>query len=390
MIKDPAFTVGIEEEYLLVDRKTRDLAITPPPSMMMECEALLSGQVSPEFLQAQIEVGTRVCGTIAEAKDDLRHLRAAVVEVAARHGLAPIAAATHPFAKWSDQRHTDKDRYNMLAHDLQVLASRLLICGLHVHVGVEDEDLRIDLMNQVSYFLPHLLALSASSPFWEGENTGLMSYRLCIFDGLPRTGLPDQFESHAEYQRLVAAMVHAGLIEDATKLWWDVRPSARFPTLELRMTDVCTRIGDSVTIAAMFTCMLSMLTRLRKSNQRWRVYPRSLVNENLWLAQRHGPARGLVDFGTGTLTPYGELLEELLELMAEDAERLGCVAGMNHAREIVRRGTSAERQIRVYDDALTGGAAQAEALRAVVDMLIEETAAGLDVPAMPGAERHPK
>ena len=390
MIKEPAFTVGIEEEYLLVDRESRDLAISPPPSMMMECEALLSGQVSPEFLQAQIEVGTRVCGNVAEAREDLRRLRATVAQVAARHGLAPIAAATHPFAKWTDQKHTDKERYNMLAHDMQALARRLLICGLHVHVGIEDEDLRIDLMNQVSYFLPHLLALSASSPFWEGENTGLMSYRLCIFDGLPRTGLPDQFESHAEYQRLVASMVGAGLIEDATKLWWDVRPSARYPTIELRMTDVCTRLDDSVTIAAMFTCMLSMLTRLRKSNQRWRVYPRSLVSENRWLAQRHGPTRGLVDFGKGEVTPYAELLEELLELMAEDAERLDCVAEMIHAREILRRGTSAERQIRVFNDALKGGADKAQALCAVVDMLIEETMIGVEAPALPDAADPPK
>ena len=380
MIKDPPFTVGIEEEYLLVDRASGELAISPPPSMMMECEALLSGQVSPEFLQAQIEVGTRVCNTIAEAREDLRHLRTTVAEVAARHGLAPIAAATHPFAKWTDQKHTDQKRYNLLAHDMQALARRLLICGLHVHVGIDDEDLRIDLMNQVSYFLPHLLALSASSPFWEGENTGLMSYRLCIFDGLPRTGLPDQFESYAEYQRLVANMVSAGLIEDATKLWWDVRPSARFPTLELRMTDVCTRLDDSLTIAAMFTCMLSMLTRLRKNNQRWRVYPRSLVNENRWLAQRHGPTQGLVDFGKGAVTPFAELLEELIELMAEDAERLGCVAEMAHAREILKRGTSAQRQLRVYKEAMDGGAGKAEALRAVVAMLIEETMIGLEAP----------
>ena len=373
MIKDPAFTVGIEEEYLLVDRKTRDLAITPPPSMMMECEALLSGQVSPEFLQAQIEVGTRVCGTIAEAKDDLRHLRATVVEVAARHGLAPIAAATHPFAKWSDQRHTDKDRYNMLAHDLQVLASRLLICGLHVHVGIEDEDLRIDLMNQVSYFLPHLLALSTSSPFWRGENTGLMSYRLAAFDEMPRTGLPEKFDSWGDYQRHVDILVRVGAIDDASKIWWDLRPSARFPTLEMRIPDVCTTASDGISIAAIYLCILHMLYRLKRNNQRWRIYTRMLVRENRWRAQRYGIDEGLVDFGRGEIVPYADLLEELIVLTHESAVELGCVDEILHARTIIERGTSSHHQLRIYEEAIAAGAEKHEALVRVVDHLIAQT-----------------
>ena len=376
-LKEPAFTIGIEEEYLLVDGETRDLCAEPPPSMMADCEKRLTGQVSPEFLQAQIEVETRVCKSIAEARADLSHLRATVAEVASQHGLALIASATHPFAKWHEQKHTDKERYNLLARDLQALAYRLLISGLHVHIGIEDEDLRIDLMGQARYFMPHLLALSTSSPFWEGLETGLMSYRLSVFDGLPRTGIPDLFDSYGEYQRLVNQMVSAGLIEDATKLWWDVRPSARFPTLEMRICDMCTRLDDAITIAAIYVCLIRMLYRLRQGNQRWRVYPRTLIHENRWLAQRYGLEGNLVDFGKGELVLYGDLLEEIIELIREDAEQLDCVAEVEHARDIVARGTSAQRQLAAYRDALDAGAEVSEALRAVVDWLIEETVAGL-------------
>lgn len=375
--REPAFTIGIEEEYLLVDRETRDLCAEPPPAMMAECEKRLTDQVSPEFLRAQIEVGTRVCRSIAEARTDLSRLRATVADVAALHGLAPIAAATHPFADWHDQKHTDKERYNVLARDLQALARRLVICGLHVHLGIEDEDLRIDLMGQARYFMPHLLALSASSPFWGGLETGLMSYRLSVFDGLPRTGIPDLFESYGEYQRLVGQMVSANLIDDASKLWWDVRPSARFPTLEMRICDVCTRLDDAITIAAIYVCLIRMLYRLRQGNQRWRIYPRTLIDENRWLAQRHGPDGELVDFGKGEQVPYPELLEEIVELVREDAEALGCVAEVERARDIVARGTSAQSQLAVYRAALEAGADTAEALRAVVDWLIEETVAGV-------------
>ena len=377
-IKDQPFTVGIEEEYLLVDRETRDLATDPPAGLMKECERRLRERVMPEFLKAQIEVGTGVCNNLAEARRDLSELRRTVVEVADGYGLAPIAAGTHPFASWEAQKLTDKERYNVLARDLQGVARRLLICGLHVHVGIDDDDLRIDLMNQVAYFLPHMLALSTSSPFWKGEETGLMSYRLSVFDGLPRTGLPDSFDSYAEYQRLVAAMVQAGLIEDATKLWWDVRISARFPTLEMRLTDVCTRLDDALSIAALFVCTLSMLTRLRRRNQRWRVYPRTLVNENRWLAQRFGTDEGMVDFGLGQRKPFADLIVELLEYLREDAERLDCVAEIEHAREIVKRGTSAHQQIRTYREAMADGASKDEALRAVVDVLIATTREGID------------
>ena len=370
---EPKFTVGIEEEYLLVDRETRDLATEPPESMLTDCQALLRGQVCAEFLRSQIEVGTRVCETVAEARADLSYLRATVAEIAEKYGFAPIAASTHPFAHWGEQRHTDKDRYNILADDLQGVARRLLIGGMHVHVGIEDDELRIDLMNQVSYFLPHLLALSTSSPFWRGDNTGLMSYRICVFDELPRTGLPERFASYKEYLRLVAVMVEAGLIEDATKLWWDVRPSARFPTLEMRLTDVCTHLDDAACIAALYQCILRMLYRLRLTNQRWRTYPRMLINENRWRAQRYGVDDGLVDFGKGEIVPYPELMEELLELVAEDAEALKCEIEISRARTIIAEGTSAHRQVKVYDDMLAAGGNEEEALKAVVDLLVEET-----------------
>ncbi len=377
-MSEPSFTIGIEEEYLLVDRKTRDLVGEAPDAVMAECERRLEGRVSPEFLQAQIEVGTSKCDTIKHAAEEIRHLRKTVAEVAAEHGLAPIAASTHPFALWHDQKHTRKERYNILAQDMQAVARRLLICGMHVHAGLDDDELRIDLMGQIAYFLPHLLALSSSSPFWHGEKTGLRSYRLAVFDELPRTGLPESFDSWGEYQRHLDIMVGAGLIEDASKLWWDVRPSCRFPTLEMRIADICTRAQDGFAIAAIYVCLLRMLYRLKRDNQRWREYTNMLVQENRWRAQRYGLDEGLVDFGKGEIVPYKDLLEEIIELVRVDALALDCLDELKHAREIVRRGTSAHRQVQVYEEALEEGAEKSEALKAVVDFLIEETLAGID------------
>jgi carboxylate-amine ligase len=331
-VREPPLSIGIEEEYLLVDRASRDVVADPPRTMMKECEALLTGQVSPEFLRSQIEVETRIYGTVGEARADLANLRATVAKVAAKYGLASLAAGTHPFATWADQKHTDAERYNVLARDLQGVARRLMTCGLHVHVGIDDDDLRIDLMNQVAYFLPHLLALSASSPFWNGQDSGLMSYRLAVFDGLPRTGLPDRFDSYGEYERFVAGLVATGLIDDASKLWWDIRPSARFPTLEMRLCDMCPSLDDAIAIAALFQCLVSRLYRLRRDNQRCRIYPRALVQENRWLAQRYGTSCELVDFGKGERIAYTDLLDEIIALVAEDAARLDCAAEIARAR----------------------------------------------------------
>jgi glutamate---cysteine ligase / carboxylate-amine ligase len=377
-LKEPSFTVGVEEEYLLVDSETRDLVTDMPESMIEDCEAEMEarGQVSPEFLRAQIEVGTKVCESIAEARQELGHMRECVRGVAERHGCAPIASSTHPFARWADQRHTDKERYDSLGRELQAAARRMLICGMHVHIGIEDQETRIDLMSQFAYFLPHLLALSCSSPFWEGENTGLKSFRLTVFDALPRTGMPETFSSWAEYARHIEVMVDAGLIEDGTKIWWDVRPSARYPTLETRVMDVCTRIEDAICIAAINQCLLRMLYRLRRSNQRWRTYARMLLMENRWRAMRYSFDEGLVDLGRGEVVPHTENLGELIELIRDDSDALGCTAEVEHAWKILERGTSAHRQVATYERAVAAGASQREALEAVVDMLIEESRVG--------------
>lgn len=377
---EPAFTLGIEEEYLLVDRLTRDLVSEPPKDLLAACEALAPGQVHPEFLRCQVEVGTKVCPDIATARADLARLRSAVVSVADRHGLAPIAASTHPFAVWGPQKHTRRERYDKLARDMGAPAWRLMICGLHVHVGIEDADLRIDLMNEVKHFLPHLLALSTSSPFWQGDDTGLKSYRIAVWRELPRTGMPESFRSHAEFQSQIRTLVEAGVIEDATKLWWDVRPSANLPTLEMRIADICTRLDDTITVAALFVCLLRMLWRLRSRNMAWRGYGQLLIEENRWRAQRYGLDQGLLDFGRGTIRPHAELLEEIIALTAEDAEALGCGEAVANARDILRRGTSADRQLAVHREACVAGADPAEAMRAVVDWLIEETRRGLPPP----------
>ena len=378
MVPEPFFTIGIEEEYLIVDRETRNLIGQAPPSILAECEKKLKEQVSPEFLQCQIEVGTRVCKTVKDARENLAFLRNTVSEVVEQHGLAMIASSTHPFSMGARQETTNKDRYSKLERDLQQVARRLVICGMHVHIGIEDDDLRLDLMGQVSYALPHLLALSTSSPFWKGNDTGLKSYRIAVWDELPRTGLPEVFDSFAEYRRHVEVLVNAGIIEDSTKIWWDIRPSHKFPTLEMRICDICTRLEDTICIAALYLCWLHMLYRLRRSNQRWRRYARMLIDENRWRAHRYGCDEGLIDFGRGEIVPYADLAEEMLEIIAEDAEFLDCVAEVEHARNILQRGTSAHRQLKVYKDALSSGRSQQEALMDVVDMLIEDTKYGLD------------
>ena len=374
----PSFTLGIEEEYLLVDRETRDL-VAAPEQLMADCQAELEGRVSPEFLQCQIEIGTSVCKSIPEARKELAHLRRTIAAIADTYGLAPVAVATHPFGDWQRQRFTHKERYEALARDLAGVGQRMLICGMHVHVGIEDEDLRIDLLGQISYFLPHLLALSASSPFWLGRDTGLASYRLSIFDNLPRTGLPPVFSSFGEYARTVQTLTRAGVIEDATKIWWDMRPSARFPTLEARICDVTPRLDDAVAIAALVQCLAHMLFRLRLNNQRWRQYERFLINENRWRAQRYGVGTSLMDFGKAELVDYKDLADELLALVAEDAIALGCDSEIQAIRTIARKGNSADRQREVHRRALECSADPTEAMRAVVDSLIAETVSGLDV-----------
>lgn len=377
-----SFTVGIEEEYLLVDPATGDLTgdTRVQEAIIARVQAGIDetvGMVTPEFLKAQVEVGTAVCHSISEAREKLSRLRLAVVEAAEQEGLAAIAASTHPTAEWQKLQHTEKERYNTLANDLQAVARRLVICGMHVHVGIEQEEHRMDLLGQISYFLPHLLVLSTSSPFWQGKNTGLKCYRLSVFDELPRTGLPERFDSWAEYMRHIDTMIAAGLLQDGSKIWWDIRPHYKFPTLEMRIADICTRLDDGITIAAIYGCLLSMLQRLRRGNQRWRTYSNMLIQENRWRAQRHGYDAGLVDFGIQEVVDYADLLEEIIELTKPDAEALGCVAEIENARDILARGTSAHRQVGVYDACRAKGCSEAESLKAVTDWLIGETRHGL-------------
>ena len=374
---EPTFTIGVEEEYFVVDRATRNLVPDLPDSVQQALASPPGGMTSPEFIRSQVEIGTPVSRDVTELAEYLAVMRRFVSDTVSEHGMAIISASTHPFAIWGDQQFTDKERYRLLDQALQGVIRRLLICGMHVHVEVGDEDLRIDLMNQVSYFLPHILALSGSSPFWHGDNTGLKSYRPAVFRALPRTGIPDEFNDWAEYQRHVDVLVRTGVIEDSTKLWWDIRPSARYPTLEMRSSDTCTRYEDAVAIAALYQALLATLYERRMRNQRWRVYSRMLIAENNWRAQRYGVDESLIDFGRGELVPMYRLADELIDLVGDAAAGLGSLDAVRRIKDITTFGTSSDRQLRVYNDALAGGAVQQEALCAVVDHLIVETTEGL-------------
>ncbi len=372
----PSLTLGIEEEYLIVDRESLDLVQKPEPAFLEACGKALGSQVTGEYLQCQVEIGTRPHRRVADAAAELMALRRGVADCAAQFGYAPIAASTHPFANWRSQRHTRKARYDDLSDDLGQVVRRMLICGMHIHVGIEDEDERIDLMAQVSYFLPHLLAFSTSSPFWEGDDTGLSSYRLTVFDALPRTGLPDPVDSYGEYQRLVGALVRAGCIEDATRIWWDIRPSDKFPTLEQRITDICGTVAEAAAIAAAYQSLLLYFHRLKQKNQRWRRYPNTLILENRWQAQRHGVNGRLIDLGRSEMVPFGALAEELIALVREEAEELGCLAELESLRDIAKNGSSADRQRAVYKAARTEGADGPAAMQAVVRHLVGAYLAG--------------
>ncbi|MFG6590990.1 carboxylate-amine ligase [Sulfitobacter sp. 1A12157] len=365
------FTIGIEEEYLLVDADSLALA-DAPEALMEECRKELGDQVSPEFLQCQIEIGTKPCKTVAEARDDLRHLRATIARLAGNHGLSPIAVACHPFSDWKTQGTTEKQRYSQLESELEDIARRMLICGMHVHVGIDSDDLRIDLMPQLSYFLPHMLALSASSPFWQGEDTGLASYRMSVMDNMPRTGLPPQFDSWAAYERTTGTLVDLGIIADTSKVWWDLRPSVHYPTLETRIFDVQPQLSHTLGLAGLTQALCRMLLRLRDSNLSWRKYDRFLIGENRWRAQRYGTGDALIDFGDRQMKPFDQLFDEIVSMLAEDAEAFGCLDEVCALREAARGETSATRQRKVWAEAPEG-----EGGKAVVRHLIEEYHADL-------------
>ena len=373
---EPPFSLGIEEEYLLVDLATRDLVADPPAELLQRCIAETDGRVSPEFLRSQLEVKTSVCGSVASMRRELAALRRKVCEVSADYGIAPIAASTHPFARsLTRPQHTNHERYADIAREVQGGARRMIICGMHVHVGLDDDELRIDVMNQLTYFIPHLLALSCSSPFWEGDDMGMQSFRLMLLSSLPRTGLPENFESYGEFRRHLDALVRNGLIEDTTKIWWDIRPSSRYPTLETRVFDCCTHLDDAVCLAALTLSLTRMLYRLRRENKMWRRYPRMLIAENRWRAMRFGSDASLLDLARGELVPFADLLDELLDLVGDDACALDCVAETEHARVMLKRGTSAHQQLDVYQLARSQGATDGEALSAVVGWLAKTTCA---------------
>ena len=372
-MKNKFFSIGLEEEYLIVNKDDGELIIDPPKNLMRDCKKKLKQQVKPEFLKSQIEVRTKVCSTIKDLKKNLIFLRKNISEILNQYDLAPIAVSIHPFSRWEQQKHTEKRRYSALAEDFQIVGRRLVISGMHIHVGIPDNEMRIDLMNQVAYFLPHLLALSTSSPFWKGELTGLKSYRVSIFDELPRTGLPEQFDSYNEYRRHLKILLNSGLLEDPSKIWWDLRPNVKFPTLEMRICDTCTSLKDSISIAALYLCIIHMVHRLRRENQKWRVYSKMLINENRWRVQRYGMEKGLVDFGKSKLVPYKHLIDELIELVKEDASELGCIQEVQNIKNIYKAGTSADKQIKIFKNEIKKSGDTKLALENVVKFLIKDT-----------------
>jgi carboxylate-amine ligase len=363
------FTIGIEEEYQIIDPESRELT-SYIQEFLERGELVLRDQVRPEFMQSQVEVGSQVCRNIKEARQEVCRLRRMVDEIARSKGRRIIAAGTHPFSHWLEQEITARDRYYGLASEMGHVARRLLIFGMHVHIGIDDPDLRIDIMNQIGYFLPHILCLSTSSPFWQGQDTKLKSYRSVIFEDLPRTGIPGQFSSYAAYQRYVQTLISTRCIDEPSKIWWDVRPHSKFPTLEFRICDCCTKIDETIAIAALFQAVVAKLVQLRRNNQTWRIYRPELIAENKWRAIRDGIDGKLIDFGTEQEVPLRFLMNELLELVDDVVEDLGTRQEIEYIHTMLKVGSSADRQLRVYRE--TGD------LKAVVDMLIEETMEGCE------------
>jgi carboxylate-amine ligase len=362
------FTIGIEEEYQIIDPESRGLT-SYVQEFLDEGRLILQDQIKPEFLQSQIEVGSHICRNIHEAREDLVRLRRAVVELAESKGVQVAAASTHPFSSWLTQKITPAERYAKHEEAMADVARRMLIFGMHVHVGIDDRELLIDVMDQSRYFLPHLLALSTSSPFWHGRTTGLKSYRSIVFESLPRTGPPPSFHSWSEYQRFVETLVAARCIEDGKSIWWDIRPHPKFPTLEFRVFDICTRVDEAICLAALTLAIVAKLVKLRRNNQSWRRYRHHLVAENKWRAVRYGIEGKLIDFGRGEEVPVAELAEQLLELVDDVVDELDLREAVSYVHTILRDGTSADRQLATYRE--TGD------FTAVVDRVVAETRAGL-------------
>ncbi len=359
------FTLGIEEEFQIVDPHTRELR-SHVSEILDEGRMLLGEQIKPEMIQSQIEVGTGICKNIQEARADITNLRSVISTLAAKNGLRIVAASTHPISRWQDQKIFDDDRYELLVQELQTVARSLLIFGVHVHVGVADRERQIHIMNASRYFLPHVLALSTSSPFWMGHNTGLKSYRSEIFKQFPRTDIPDHFDSYPGFERYVDLLVKTGCINDGKKIWWDCRPHPYFPTLEFRICDIPTRVDDTIAIAALFQAIVAKLYKLMDSNLGFRLYRRMLIQENKWRAVRYGLEGKLIDFGKNKEVPVVDLIRELLDFVDDVVDELDSRKEIEHIHTILERGTSADEQLRVYKET--------NDLKAVVDRLIELTA----------------
>lgn len=358
------FTLGIEEEFQIVDPITRELR-SHVTEFLDEGKMILGEKIKPEMIQSMIEVGTGICKDIHEARTDISRLRGIISYLARKKGLEIVAASTHPISHWQDQKIFDDERYDLLVEEIQMVARSLLIFGLHVHVGIADPERAIHIMNAARYFLPHMLALSTSSPFWLGHNTGLKSYRTEVFKKFPRTDIPDHFDSHASFQRYIDLLVKTNCIDNGKKIWWDVRPHPFFPTLEFRVCDIPTRVDDTIAIAALFQAIVAKLNKLIDKNLGFRLYRRMLVQENKWRAVRWGLDGKMIDFGKQKEVPVRDLILELLEFVDDVLDELDSRKEIEHVHEILRRGTSADEQLRVYKET--------NDLKAVVDVLITRT-----------------
>ena len=358
------FTLGIEEEFQIVDPHTRELR-SHVSEILEEGRMLLGEQVKPEMIQSMIEVGTGVCQDIQQARADITNLRSVISGLVQKKGLVIVAAGTHPFSNWQDQEIFDNARYESIVEEHQMIARSLLTFGLHVHVGIANPERAVQIMNAVRYLLPHVLALSSSSPFWLGVNTGLKSYRSEVFSRFPRSGIPDYFESHGSFERYVELLVKTGCIDNGKKIYWDVRPHPFFATLEFRICDIPTRVDDTIAIAALFQAMVAKVNKLLDQNLTFRLHHKMLIEENKWRAVRYGLDGKMIDFGKRTEVPVRDLIRELLHFVDDVLDDLRCRKEVRHINTILDRGTSADEQLRVWQE--TGD------MNAVVDRLIELT-----------------
>jgi carboxylate-amine ligase len=365
----PSFTLGIEEEYQTIDPVTYDLRSHINTELIAQGKLRLKEKVKAEMHQSVIEVGTGICRTIAEARADVVDLRRQTIRLAHEQGLLLAAGATHPFADWREQDIYPDARYLQVVEDMQTVARSNLIFGLHVHVGIEDRETSIHLMNQIRYFLPHLLALSTNSPFWLGMNTGLKSYRCKVFDKFPRTNIPDTFASWADFEGLVNLLIRTNCIDNAKRIWWDVRPHPFFSTLEVRICDLPMRVDETLAIAALIQATVAKLYKLHSRNQGFRMYGRSLIMENKWRASRYGLDGMLIDFGREKEVPERELIREYLDFVDDVLDELESRKEVEYVETMLENGTGADRQLRVFEET--------NDLRKVMEYMVAETAAGL-------------